>query len=808
MSRTKPKSTKKAGAANDYDASNIQVLEGLEAVRKRPAMYIGSTSGAGLHHLVYEVVDNSVDEALGGHCDDIKVTIHSDNSVTVEDNGRGIPVDEHKTEKRPAAEVVMTTLHAGGKFDHDSYKVSGGLHGVGVSVVNALSEKLTLEIWRDGATHTQDYSRGVPVRPLAKIGKTDKTGTKVTFVPDGEIFSEPVFVYDTLAARLRELAFLNRGLTIRLTDEREESPREAEFYYEGGIASFIESLNKKRNALHSKPIAFRESREQIIVDIALQYNDGYNETLLSYVNNINTREGGTHLSGFRTALTRTINAYAQAAGKAKELRTLQGEDVREGLVAVVSCLVPEPQFEGQTKTKLGNSEVRGMVASIVNEKLAEYFEEHPKAANKIVSKALDAARARDAARKARDLTRRKGALDAAALPGKLADCQERSPENAELFVVEGDSAGGTAKQGRDRRTQAVLPLRGKVLNVERVRLDKMLNNEQIRTIITALGTGIDVDFSLEKLRYHKVILMADADVDGSHIRTLLLTFFFRQMKPLMDAGHLYIAQPPLYGVRRGNKVQYLPDERAMTQFLVDRAADKRTVVAKKAKKKLTGTTLAKKLQQLHRYKYFVDKLRQRGFEQRLLETLLAEGLRYRKQFESSADLNKIVAALANVGYTAQLSKDEEHGLLELRVASEDDPLLAPVRVTHEFVDGADYREILGLYKELADLHTPPFEVLQKGEQEAVLNTKEELLGHMLAGAKKGIRLQRYKGLGEMNAEQLWETTMNPETRRLLRVTIDDEVAADQIFTILMGNEVEPRREFIQTHAHEVENLDV
>ena len=808
MSRTKANSTKKGGQAHDYDASKIQVIEGLEAVRKRPAMYIGSTSAAGLHHLVYEVVDNSVDEALAGYCDDIKVTIHSDNAVTVEDNGRGIPVDLHKTEKRPAAEVVMTTLHAGGKFDHDSYKVSGGLHGVGVSVVNALSERLTLEIWREGATHTQDYSRGAPAHDLKKVGKTDKTGTKVTFVPDSEIFSEISFAYDTLAARLRELAFLNRGLTIRLADEREESPREVEFYYEGGIASFIESLNKKRTPLHSKPIAFREDRDQIVVDIALQYNDGYNETLLSYVNNINTHEGGTHLSGFRTALTRTINAYAQSAGKAKELKTLQGEDVREGLVAVVSCLVPEPQFEGQTKTKLGNSEVRGMVASIVNEKLAEYFEENPKAANKIVAKALDAARAREAARKARDLTRRKGALDAAALPGKLADCQERSPENAELFVVEGDSAGGTAKQGRDRRTQAVLPLRGKVLNVERVRLDKMLNNEQIRTIITALGTGIDADFNLEKLRYHKIILMADADVDGSHIRTLLLTFFFRQMKPLMDAGHLYIAQPPLYGVRRGNKIQYLPDERAMTQFLVDRAADKRTVVAKKAKKKLTGATLAKKLHSLHRYKYFVDKLRQRGFEQRLLETLLAAGLRYRKQFETSAELNQVAAALAKEGYTAQLSKDEEHGLLELRVASEDDALLAPARVTHEFVDSADYREILGLHKELADLHAPPFEVLHGGDHEAVLKTKEELLGHMLTGAKKGIRLQRYKGLGEMNAEQLWETTMNPETRRLLRVTIEDEVAADQIFTILMGNEVEPRREFIQTHAHEVENLDV
>jgi len=809
MSRT-TKTNSNAGRTHDYDASKIQVIEGLQAVRKRPAMYIGSTSGAGLHHLVYEVVDNSVDEALAGYCDDIRVTVHSDNSVTVEDNGRGIPVDEHLTEKRAAAEVVMTTLHAGGKFDHDSYKVSGGLHGVGVSVVNALSERLLLEIWRDGATHTQEYSRGAPVHALQRVGETDKTGTKVTFLPDTEIFSETEYSYETLATRLRELAFLNRGLTIRLIDEREDSAREADFYYEGGIASFIESLNKKRKPLHAKPIAFREERDQIVVDIALQYNDGYNETLLSYVNNINTREGGTHLSGFRTALTRTVNAYVQTqtTGKAKELTSLQGEDVREGLIAIVSCLVPEPQFEGQTKTKLGNSEVRGMVASVVNEKLAEYFEENPVTANKIVAKALDAARARDAARKARDLTRRKGALDAAALPGKLADCQERSPENSELFIVEGDSAGGTAKQGRDRRTQAVLPLRGKVLNVERVRLDKMLNNEQIRTIITALGTGIDADFNLEKLRYHKIILMADADVDGSHIRTLLLTFFFRQMKPLLDAGYLYIAQPPLYGVRRGKKIQYLPDERSMTQFLVDRATDKRTVIAKTSKRTLSGVALAKKIHTLHRYKHFVDKLRQRGYEQRLLETLLSAGLRYRKQFEASSNLNDIAAALVEEGYTAQVTKDEENGLLRLRVISEDDALIEPVWVTHEFVDGADYREILGLHKELADLQEPPFEVLYERETEAVLKTKEELLAHMLTEAKKGIRLQRYKGLGEMNADQLWDTTMNPETRRLLVVTIEDEVAADEIFTVLMGNDVEPRREFIQKHAHEVENLDV
>lgn len=800
-------STKKA-QNQAYDASNIKVMEGLEAVRKRPAMYIGSTSSDGLHHLVYEVVDNSVDEALAGFCDRVWVRVHTDNSVTVEDNGRGIPVDMHATEGRPAAEVVMTTLHAGGKFDHDTYKVSGGLHGVGVSVVNALAERLVLEVWRDGATHMQEYSRGKPVNDLTVVGTTTKTGTKVTFLADTEIFSETVYLFDTLAARLRELAFLNRGLRISLVDEREEEERAEEFYYEGGIVSFVDSLSKNRTVLHPEPIAFREEKDNIVVDVAMQYNDGYTEKIFSYVNNINTREGGTHLTGFRTALTRTINAYMQTAGKAKEVSALQGDDVREGLVAVVSCLVPEPQFEGQTKTKLGNGEVKGLVASIVNEKLAEFFEENPTVANKIILKASDAARAREAARKARDLTRRKGALDSASLPGKLADCQERSPERSELFLVEGDSAGGTAKQGRDRRTQAVLPLRGKVLNVERVRLDKMLNNNEIRTIITALGTSIDKDFDLEKLRYHKIILMADADVDGSHIRTLLLTFFYRQMKALIDSGYLYIAQPPLYGVKRGKKTQYLPDERAMTEFLVGRAADGRTVTAHDSDKKYAGVNLGKKLHSLHRYQHFLDRLRRRGYANRLLELLLDAGLRYRKQFEDPAQLADIVQALNAAEYKTTTTRDEEHNLLELEVHTDIDALTTTVRVNYAFVEGPDYRELLALHKDLANLHTAPFEVSSNGKQEATLKTREELLAYLMTAAKKGIRVQRYKGLGEMNAEQLWETTMNPETRRLLQVTIDDEVAADEIFTVLMGNLVEPRRNFIQTHAHEVENLDI
>jgi len=798
----------KKSASKDYDASSIQVMEGLEAVRKRPAMYIGSTGDAGLHHLVYEVVDNSVDEALAGHCDKITTIIHADNSVTVSDNGRGIPVDHHEKENRPAAEVVMTTLHAGGKFDKDSYKVSGGLHGVGVSVVSALSARLELEIWRDGATHVQSYARGNPTTKLEKTGTAEKTGTRVTFLPDDSIFTETVFHYDTLASRLRELAFLNRGLTIILIDERNDPPREKEFFYEGGITSFIEDLNKNKNPLHSKPIAFREERDDVVVDIAMQYNDSYSETLFSYVNNINTREGGTHLTGFRAALTRTLNAYAQANGRAKEVQALQGDDVREGLVAVVSCLVPEPQFEGQTKTKLGNGEIKGIVSSVVNEKLAEFFEENPTAANKIINKAVDAARAREAARKARDLTRRKGALDAASLPGKLSDCQERDPERSEIFLVEGDSAGGTAKQGRDRRTQAVLPLRGKVLNVERARLDKMLNNEEIRTIITALGTGIAQDFTLEKLRYHKIILMADADVDGSHIRTLLLTFFYRQMKPLIDEGHLYIAQPPLYGVRKGKKIQYLSDERAMTQFLVDRAATGRTVRSASGNKKTNSVGLVTKLQALHRFRHFLDRLRRRGYDQRLLEVLLAAGLRYRKQFETEAELQQVADKVNEAGYKTALVRDEEHALFELQVSTVADTLTTHIVVRHDFVDGPDYREIVSLNKELDEIGAAPYVVEDEKNPPATLKTREELLNHLLGVARKGIHIQRYKGLGEMNADQLWETTMNPETRRLVRVTIEDEVATDEIFTVLMGNQVEPRRAFIEEHAHEVENLDV
>jgi len=804
------KKTKKQATA-EYDASKIKVIEGLEAVRKRPAMYIGTTSADGLHHLVYEVVDNSVDEALAGHCDTVTVTIHIDDSITVEDNGRGIPVDMHQTEKKPAAEVVMTTLHAGGKFDKDTYTVSGGLHGVGVSVVNALSEELELEIWRDGATWNQSYQRGKPTSKLSKVGKTDKSGTKVHFKADPEIFETTRYNFETLSSRMRELAFLNKGLSIRIVDERGDEDRINEFHFEGGIVEFIEMINKNKTTLHDT-FYFEAERDGVTVDVALQYNDGYAETLYTYANNINTKEGGTHLSGFRAALTRTINTFTAEKSKDKDFKSVQADDVREGLAAVLSVKVPEPQFEGQTKTKLGNSEVKGLVQTLVNEHLGAFFEENPAAINRIISKAIEAARAREAARKARDLTRRKGALDGAALPGKLADCQERSPERAEIFLVEGDSAGGSAKQGRDRKYQAVLPLRGKVLNVEKARLDKMLSNNEIRTIITALGTGIgEDDFDIEKLRYNKVILMADADVDGSHIRTLLLTFFFRQMPALLENGNLYIAQPPLYRVKSGKSAMYMPDEKQMTEYLVERAADKRKVKFKGAKTEITGKNLAKRLEKLHRYRFFIDKLRRRDYWKDLVELLCAAGIRYKKQFEQGdKDLAKLEKTLEKRGYGVHKNLDEEHGLFELVVSGggDSDAVAVKVLINHEFIDSPEYRALFALYQDLEDFHKPPFTVSSNGGVEKTINTKEELLSYLMKEAQKGITLQRYKGLGEMNPEQLWETTMDPTTRRLLQVTIEDMAEADQVFTTLMGDKVEPRREFIESHAHEVENLDI
>ncbi len=789
-----------------YDASKIKVLEGLEAVRKRPAMYIGNTSVGGLHHLVYEVVDNSIDESQAGHCDRIEVTIHIDNSVTVVDNGRGIPVDMHATEKRPAAEVVMTVLHSGGKFDNDSYKVSGGLHGVGVSVVNALSEFVDLEIWRDGLVYEERFERGKPAGPFRQTGTTKKRGTKIRFRPDPAIFEDVNFSFDILSQRLRELAFLNEGVTIVIEDERAENKRH-EFNYKGGIASFVEHLNKNKTPIHPRPIFMRGERDGVVAEIALQYNDGYNEIVFSFANSINTLEGGTHLSGFRSALTRTINNYA-ARVISKEQVNLSGDDVREGLTAVVSVKLPRPQFEGQTKTKLGNSEVKGIVEAMLNEKLSACFEENPGVARKILEKGLEALRGREAARKAKELTRRKGALDSGMLPGKLADCQETDPSRSEMFLVEGDSAGGSAKQGRDRRTQAILPLRGKILNVEKARFDRMLGSQEIRTIITALGTGIgDEDYDHARLRYHKIIIMTDADVDGSHIRTLLLTFFFRQMPQVIERGHLYIAQPPLYKVKKGKTETYLANDEDLNKFLMATAAQERLVKLPKSDVVLEGPSLRNVLDKLVRYQVHLDLLRKRGFDPALIEALLAAGVGAAKTFEDSDALEEVRRAAEKAGFrTGDLEKDEEHGRFTFEVAARARGHAASV-VGWDLASSIEYRTLRSLEGDLQDLRQPPFVIAENGDEMAV-DSRLDLLRHLMEEGKKGLSIQRYKGLGEMNAEQLWDTTMNPETRRLVQVNIADAVEADEIFTVLMGDMVEPRRKFIEENALEVRNLDV
>ncbi len=799
----------------DYGADKIKVLEGLEAVRMRPAMYIGSTGTEGLHHLVYEVVDNSVDEALNGYCNRVEVTIHIDNSVTVIDNGRGIPTDFHEQAQKSAAEVVMTVLHAGGKFDNDSYKVSGGLHGVGVSVVNALSSRLDLEIWRGGSVYEQSYERGKAVTDFRQTGTTKRRGTKITFVPDSEIFESLEFSYDTIAARLRELSFLNKGLEIVLEDLR--SDRREEFKYEGGIASFVEYLNKNKNVLHPKPIYFETRKEEVIVEVAMQYNDGYSETIFSFANNINTHEGGSHLSGFKSALTRTINAYAQAQDLLKDLKeNPTGEDVREGLVAVVSVKLRNPQFEGQTKTKLGNSEVKGLVETAVNESLGAFLEENPPVARRILTKAIEAARAREAARKARDLTRRKGALDTALLPGKLADCQERDPSFCEIFIVEGDSAGGSAKQGRDRKFQAILPLRGKILNVEKARFDKMLSNAEIATMISAFGTGIGKeDFTPDKLRYNRIILMTDADVDGSHIRTLLLTFFYRQMPELLEGGHVYIAQPPLYGVKHGKSIRYLKNDREMEDYLMQRATEGVVVMVEKTGRQFSGAPLVKLMRGVHDHTVVYEKLNRRLQDKRLLDRLLefvaddgglfSTGFTLKQLFKDKELLMELGRVVEEIGYEHSLQLDEEHGLYSLVVENKTSG--NRVSINWEFLSSAEWQRLFELYKEMVPITKPPLVVKENGNVVTV-SSREELLNYLLALGKKDLSMQRYKGLGEMNPEQLWETTMNPETRTLLKVSIDDAVQTDAIFTILMGDAVEPRRRFIEDNALNVRNLDI
>jgi DNA gyrase subunit B len=797
------------GSAADvdlYSADKIKVLEGLEAVRKRPAMYIGSTGPAGLHHLVYEVVDNSIDEALAGFCDQVNVTLHTDGGVTVIDNGRGIPVDKHESGKS-AAEVVLTVLHAGGKFDNESYKVSGGLHGVGVSVVNALSETLDLEIWRNGQVYSQSYERGKPTKDLEITGTTKRRGTKVTFKPDAEVFETTDFSFDTLAQRLRELAFLNGGIVITLDDERDGKAHK--FHYEGGIVSFVTHLNKNKAAVNEKPIYMRGERDGIDTELALQWNDGYTETIYTFANNINTHEGGTHLSGFRSALTRTINSYATKNNLAKDLKeSVSGEDIREGLTAVVSVKIPHPQFEGQTKTKLGNTEVKGIVEAVLNEKLGSFLEENPSVARRIVGKAIDAARAREAARKARDLVRRKGALDGSSLPGKLADCQERDPALCELYIVEGESAGGSAKQGRDRRFQAILPLKGKILNVEKARFDKMLGSDEIKTMIAALGCGIGAeDFDLGKLRYHRIIIMTDADVDGSHIRTLLLTFFYRQLPSVIENGYVYIAQPPLFRVKRGKSETYIKDERELDAFLIKRSIEGRTVRIAASNMEVTGPDLEKLLQRMIAHQKLMQTVERRGYPREIVEALLAAGAD-REYFADRDKLDALAVTLSNPTRTVSVQRDEEHTRYSLQIDDRSSGYPRQHTIGYEFASAAEYRALLANRRDM-----PVFagDLIVTGAEESAdvkLKSINDIIEYFISAGKKGVAINRYKGLGEMNPEQLWETTMNPEVRTLLQVRAEDHTEADLMFTTLMGDQVEPRRKFIEDNALDVKNLDV
>ncbi|MGC2423844.1 MAG: DNA topoisomerase (ATP-hydrolyzing) subunit B [Nitrospirota bacterium] len=806
----------KAPVEERYEAEQIRVLEGLEAVRKRPAMYIGSTSVLGLHHLVYEVVDNSVDEALGGYCENISVIIHIDNSVTVEDDGRGIPTGMHPTENRPAAEVALTVLHAGGKFDGSSYKVSGGLHGVGISVVNALSEWLELEIWREGKTWEQRYERGNPVTSLTVTGNTKKRGTKVTFKPDGQIFEETTeFSYETLSQRLREMAFLNKGLKISIKDER--SDKEHVFLYQGGIVSFVEHLSKNKTPLHPKPIYITKEKDALIMEAALQYNDGYVENLYSFANNINTHEGGTHLIGFKSALTRAVNNYATASGAAKNLKeSISGDDIREGLTAVISVKLPNPQFEGQTKTKLGNSEVKGLVDGAVYEALSTFFEENPSVAKRITEKAIMASRARDAARRARELTRRKGALDGGGLPGKLADCSEKDPAKSELFLVEGESAGGSAKQGRNRADQAILPLKGKILNVEKARFDKMLTSEEVKILITAIGTGIGPeDFNPDKSRYHRIIIMTDADVDGAHIRTLLLTFFFRQMPALIERGYLYIAQPPLFKVKKGKAERYIKNEAELEEYLIDQAVEDFSLKGA-GEADITGKPLANLIKKLSHYEKILQRIERKKKEPEIIRALSRYPDFTRQTLKDPAALKDIMASAKQYMDTAYpgvlaglvakpVEGDGEGYTLEAEILKGGHT--HKVYVDEELVGSTEFRELKTLSPIALGLGDAPYYLVEKGEENTFKNTGE-MVEYVFAAGKKGLGIQRYKGLGEMNPEQLWETTMMPEKRLLLQVKVDDAYTADEIFSTLMGEDVEPRKLFLQGHAMEVRNLDI
>lgn len=806
--------SKKAEVSANYNASSIKVLEGLDAVRKRPAMYIGSTASPGLHHLVYEVVDNSIDEALAGFCDRIHVTIHIDNSITVEDNGRGIPVDIHPTEKVSAAEVVLTKLHAGGKFENSAYKVSGGLHGVGVSCVNALSSELDLEIKKNGQVHHQRYERGVPKAPLEVIGKTQKTGTKIWFKPDDKIFETTEYSFDILSNRLRELSFLNRGVQISIRDER--SDKSHEFKYDGGIVSFVEHLSQKKVPLHKKPIYIEAEKDDCVVEIAAQWSEGYAEKIFSFANNINTVDGGTHVTGFKSALTRTVNSYLQKANLLKVMKndSLEGEDIREGLTAVISVKIPNPQFEGQTKGKLGNSEVESLVRTVLNEKLSQYFEENPAVLKKIGNKVVDAARARIAARNARNLVRRKNALEVGSLPGKLADCQEKDPQHAELYIVEGESAGGSAKQGRDRRNQAILPLKGKILNVEKARYDKMLTSEEIRVLITALGTGIgETEFNIDKLRYHQIIIMTDADVDGAHIRTLLLTFFYRQMPQLVEKGYLYIAQPPLYKAKRGKSEKYLKDEETLERYLVELGVAEAQLSNKK--QNLSGKALEKLTFDLIHYDKTLQKIYKKA-DPRIVDAMIfatdldSEVLKDQKKLDQQSDklaeyLTRFYPDMQN--FEIETEADEEHSNFRLIYHSLFNGMKRRTVLDTDFIESPEIQQLKKLHANFKDWGQGPFDLDLKKESKECQSLRE-VKNAILENGREGQYVQRYKGLGEMNPDQLWETTMDPKSRTLMQVKVDDAVEADEIFTILMGDQVEPRREFIEGNALNVRNLDV